>query len=182
MLKRIAVVVLALLAALLGFAATRPGTFHIERSARIHAPPDRVFALIEDFHGWGAWSPWEKLDPAMQRSYSGAASGEGAVYEWRGDPHVGRGRMQIVDVVPPSKVVIQLDFLEPFEAHNTAEFTLDGAGGATDVTWAMNGANNFVSKLLGIFVDMDQMIGKDFETGLANLKAAAEQPATPGAA
>src|SRR5262245_42699160 len=99
MLRKIAAVVLVLLMALFGFAATRPATFHVQRSARIQAPPDRVFALIEDFHGWGAWSPWEKLDPAMQRSYSGAASGEGAVYEWRGDPHVGRGRMQIVDVV-----------------------------------------------------------------------------------
>ena len=175
MLKKVAVVVLVLVAALLGYAATRPGTFHVERAARIAAPPERVFALIDDFHNWGAWSPWEHIDPALQRTYSGPASGQGAVYEWAGNEHIGKGRMQITEVAPPSKITIALDFFEPFQAHNTAVFTLGAEGDATNVTWAMDGANTYLSKLIGVFIDMDQMVGKNFETGLANLKAEAEK-------
>src|SRR5262245_11219317 len=175
MLKRIAVVVLCLVAAVLGYAATRPDTFQIQRAARIGAPPERVFALIEDFHSWGAWSPWEHIDPALKRTYSGPARGQGAVYEWAGNEHIGKGRMQITDAAPPSKITIALDFFEPFQAHNTAVFTLVADGDATNVTWAMDGANTYLSKLIGVFVDMDQMVGKSFETGLANLKAEAEK-------
>ncbi len=160
--------------ALLGFAATKPDTFRIERSTSIKAAPETIFAHINDFRSWGAWSPWEKLDPAVQRTYIGAAIGVGAAYEWKGNSDVGAGRMEITESSPASKIVIKLDFLEPMEGHNTAEFTLQPDGEATNVTWAMHGPNQFLGKVMSIFVDMDNMIGKDFETGLANLKTIAE--------
>jgi len=169
----IAIVVLVLLAALLGFAATRPDTFRVQRSASIKAPPQRILAFIDDFHNWTAWSPWEKLDPALKRTYSGAASGKGAVYEWEGNRKAGQGRMEIMEATP-ARTVIQLDFLKPFEAHNTVDFVLEPRGDATDVTWTMNGKNNFMGKLMSVFINMDRLVGRDFEAGLANLKAAAE--------
>jgi uncharacterized protein YndB with AHSA1/START domain len=172
MLKTIAIVVVVLLAALLVFAATKPDTFRVQRATSIKAPPEKVFVLINDLHSWGAWSPWEKLDPAMKRTHSGAASGKGAVYAWEGSGEVGAGRMEIIEAAPPSKVKIKLDFLKPFEAHNIAEFTLEPKGDATEVIWAMYGPNTYLSKLIGVFVSM---IGKSFEAGLANLKAAAEK-------
>ena len=175
MLKKIAIVVFVLIAALLIFAASRPDTFRVERSARIQAPPEEIFGLLEDFRRWPAWSPWEKLDPAMKRTLSGAERGRGAVYAWEGNDDVGKGRMEIVESNPPSRLVIKLDFLEPFEAHNTTEFTLRANDGATDLNWAMSGPNLFITKLFGLFVSMDEMIGKDFEQGLANLKAVAER-------
>ena len=175
MLSKILIVVVIVLAAVLIFAATRPDTFRVQRATSIKAPPEKIFALIDDFHHWGAWSPYEKLDPAMKRTQSGAASGKGAVYEWQGDSKVGQGRMEITDASAPSKVVIQLDFIKPFEAHNIAEFTLEPKGDSTNVTWAMHGPAPFVTKVIGLFSDMDKMIGKDFETGLANLKALAEK-------
>jgi uncharacterized protein YndB with AHSA1/START domain len=178
MLKIVGIVALVLLvavAAVLIYAATKPDTFRIQRAMSVNAPPQKVFALINDFRRWTVWSPWEKMDPALQRTYSGTASGQGAVYAWEGNRKVGAGRMEITDAPSPSKVTIKLDFLRPFEAHNVAEFTLEPKGDATTVTWAMHGPNLFVGKVMSIFVDMDRMIGKDFETGLANLKAAAEQ-------
>ncbi len=175
MFKKILIVLVVLLAALLGFAATKPDTFRVERSTTIKAPPEKIFPLINDFHNWGAWSPWEKMDPAMKRTHSGAASGKGAVYEWQGNSKVGAGRMEILESSPPSRIRIKLDFIEPFEGHNTAEYTLDGKGGSTTVTWAMYGPANFMSKLMQVFVSMDSMVGKDFEAGLANMKAVAEK-------
>jgi uncharacterized protein YndB with AHSA1/START domain len=175
MLKKVAIVAVVLAAALLAFAATKPDTFRVQRTASIQAPPEKIYPLISDFRGWGAWSPWEKLDPAMKRTHGGAASGTGAVYAWEGNREVGAGRMEIVDAAPPSRVKIKLDFLQPFEAHNFAEFTLAPAGDGTAVTWAMYGPNTFVSKLMSVFVSMDGMVGGYFETGLANLKAAAEK-------
>jgi len=175
MLKKIALVVIVLLAALVGFASMKPDTFHIERTATIGAPPEKVFALVQDFHQWGAWSPWEKLDPAMKRTHSGAPSGKGAVYEWEGNSDVGQGRMEILEATPISRVSIKLDFIKPFEASNTAVFNLTPEGGSTKVVWAMDGTNNFVSKVMQVFMDMDSLIGKDFEAGLANMKAAAEK-------
>ena len=172
---KILIVVVIVLAAVLIFAATRPDTFRVQRATSIKAPPEKIFALIDDFHNWGSWSPYEKLDPAMKRTQSGAASGKGAVYEWQGDSKVGQGRMEITDASAPSKVVIQLDFIKPFEAHNIAEFTLEPKGDSTNVTWAMHGPAPFVTKVIGLFCNMDKMIGKDFETGLANLKALAEK-------
>jgi len=175
MLKKIAIVLVIVVAALLIYAATKPDTFRVQRTASIKAPAEKIYPLISDFRGWGAWSPWEKLDPAMKRTHAGAASGTGAVYAWEGNREVGAGRMEIVDAVPPSRVKIKLDFLQPFEAHNFAEFTLVSAGDGTTVTWAMYGPNTFVSKLMSVFVSMDGMVGGYFESGLANLKAASEK-------
>jgi uncharacterized protein YndB with AHSA1/START domain len=169
----IAAVVVFLVAAVLTYAGTRPNTFRIARSARIEASPERVFALINDFHGWGSWSPWEKLDPAMKRTYSGAASGKGAVYEWEGDKNVGQGRMEIAEAVPGTKVVIKLDFIKPFEGHNVAEFTLEAQGGATNVSWAMSGPLPFFMKCMHLVVNMDRMVGKNFEDGLSSMNAVA---------
>ena len=166
-----AVAVVAILIA----ASMRPDTFRVQRSAVIQAPPEKIFPLIEDFRAWGGWSPWEKKDPAMKRSFSGAASGKGAVYAWDGNSEVGQGSMEIVEDVPPSKLVLNLDFVKPFEGHNVVAFTLVPQGEATNVTWTMEGASPFISKVIGLFCDMDAMIGKEFETGLAGLKTLAEK-------
>ena len=176
MLLAIVVAVVILIAGVLGYAAMRPDTFRVQRSIDIQAPAEAVYALIEDFHRWPLWSPWEKKDPAMERSHSGAPRGTGAVYAWKGDKNVGEGRMEILESAPPTGVKIKLDFLKPFEAHNTSEFTLRPTGGTTNVIWAMHGPNLFIGKLMSLFVSMDAMIGKDFETGLANMKSAAEKP------
>jgi carbon monoxide dehydrogenase subunit G len=176
MLMDIALAIIVLVVALLAFAATRPGSMHIERSARIKAPASRIFPLICDFRRWEGWSPYERLDPAMKKTYSGASSGTGAVYEWAGNNKAGQGRMEMTDVSDPSRVTIQLDFMKPFEGHNIAQFTLAPDGDATKVTWAMDGQSPFMMKVMGIFVNMDEMLGKDFETGLANLRAATEKP------
>src|SRR5712692_11702682 len=179
MFKTIAVVVVVLLvvgvALVLVLAAAKPDTFRVQRATSIKAPPEKIFPLINDFDHWGSWSPYEKKDPAMKRTRSGAANGKGAVYEWDGDKNVGTGRMEITDTSPPSKIVIKLDFIKPFEGHNVAEFTMHGKGDATNVTWAMYGPASFVSKLMGIFSNLDNMIGKDFEAGLASLKTIAEK-------
>ena len=175
MFKIIAIVVVVLVVALLVFAATKPDTFRVQRSASIKASPEKIFALINDLHSWSAWSPWEKKDPAMKRTYSGAANGRGAVYEWEGNREVGKGRMEIAESSPPSKVTIKLDFIKPFEAHNIALFTLEPKGDSTNVTWAMHGPTPYIAKVIHVFFDMDSMVGKDFETGLANLKAIAEK-------
>ena len=168
----------AVVVALLIYAATRPPTFTVQRSATIGAPPDRVFAYLDDFHRWPAWSPWERLDPEMQRVFSGAEHGKGAAYAWSGNKKVGEGRMEILESQAPSRVFIQLDFLKPFEAHNTTEFTLDPGDGGTRLNWAMHGNHNFVSKLMSVFMNMDKMVGSDFERGLANLKTVAETEAS----
>ena len=170
----VVIVVVVLLAAVLVAAALRPGEFTVQRKTEIGAAPEKIYPLLADFRRWPAWSPWEKLDPGMKRTHSGAPDGTGAVYVWEGSSKVGAGRMEIRDVTPPSKVVIQLDFIRPFEGHNVTEFTLAPRGQATQVNWAMRGPSTFVMKLMGLFTDMDKMIGKDFEAGLANLKAAAE--------
>jgi hypothetical protein len=165
----------ALLAAILIFAATRPDSFSVQRTTSIKTPPDKVYPLITDFHRWDAWSPWEKMDPAMKRTFGGASSGKGAVYAWEGNSKVGAGRMEIVDAAVPSKVTIQLDFIRPLEGHNVAEFTLQPKGDMTDVTWTMRGPSPYPAKVMGVFFNMDKMIGNDFETGLANLKNIAEK-------
>jgi len=175
MLKTITIIVVVLIAALLVYAATRPDTFRVQRATNIKAPPEKIFALINDLHSWGSWSPYEVKDPAMKRTYSGAANGEGAVYEWEGNNEVGKGRVAITESSPPSKVMIKLDFVKPFETHNIVEFTLEPEGDSTNVTWAMHGPSPYISKVIGIFINMDSMVGKDFETGLANLKTVAEK-------
>jgi len=171
----ISVIVAVVVAGLLIYAATKPDWFTVRRTASIKAPPDRLFALINDLHRWNAWSPYEKKDPDMKRSFGGADQGTGAVYAWDGNKNVGSGRMVIVESNPPRKIVIKLDFLKPFEGHNTAEFTMDPQGDNTNVTWAMYGPSTYMFKVMGIFMDMDKMIGNDFAAGLANLKAVAEK-------
>jgi uncharacterized protein YndB with AHSA1/START domain len=175
MIKIILIALAVLIAAVLGLAVTKPDTFRIQRAVTIKAPPEKIFAVINDFHNWTSWSPWEKLDPAMKRTHSGAASGKGAIYEWQGNSKVGEGRMEILDATAPSKIAIKLDFIKPFEGHNTAEYTLVPQGEMTNVTWAMYGPTPFISKLMQVFISFDKMIGKDFEEGLANLKAVAEK-------
>ena len=150
-------------------------TFRVQRATTIKAPPEKVYALIEDFNGWRSWSPWEKLDPAMKRTLSGEAKGKGAVYAWDGDKNVGAGRMEILESSPSSKVAIQLDFLRPFASRNSAVFTLEPKGDTTSVTWVMQGPSTYMTKLMSVFASMDSMIGKDFEAGLANMKAVAEK-------
>ena len=171
----IAVLLAAAIAVVLILASRKADTLRVQRTAAIHAPPEKIFPLISDFHQWRAWSPYEDRDPDLQRSYSGAASGRGAVYAWEGNKNVGSGRMEILDAPAPSKVVIKLDFLKPFEAHNTAEFTLQPSGDTTTVTWLMHGPANFMSRLIQVFMNLDNMIGKDFEAGLANLKTLTEK-------
>ena len=174
MFKKIALAFVLLVVAILGVAATRPDTFAVQRALVINAPPEKIFPLLQDFHAWSAWSPYEKLDPAMKKTYSGAASGKGAVYQWEGDGQAGAGRMEIVDTAPPKRVTIKLDFTKPFESHNTAEFRLQPDGQSTRVTWAMRGPNLFVGKVMSLFINMDSLVGRDFETGLANIKTIAE--------
>jgi carbon monoxide dehydrogenase subunit G len=175
MLKNIAIAIVVLLIGFLGFVQMRPNESTVTRSASIKAPPDKIEALVSDFHRWNEWSPWEKLDSAMKRTFSGAETGKGAIYEWNGNDKVGQGRMEILEVASASKVVIKLDFIKPFESSNTTEFDLVDKGELTEVTWTMKGKNNFMSKLFGVFMDIDSMVGKDFEQGLANMKVAAEK-------
>jgi len=175
MIKTIAIVIVVVIAAILIFAATKPETFTVQRAASIKAPPEKIFAVLDDFHNWGVWSPWEKMDPDMKRTFSGAANGQGAVYEWQGNSKVGQGRMEITDATAPSQVTIKLDFIKPFEGHNVAEFLLQPNGDATNVTWTMRGPSPYIAKVMSVFCNMDSMIGKDFEAGLANLKAATEK-------
>ncbi len=175
MFKIIAIVVVGVIAAVLIFAATRPDTFRVQRTASIKAPPEKIFPLIDDLHRHAAWSPWEKKDPAMNRAHSGAPSGKGAVYEWDGNKEIGKGRMEITESTPSSRVVMAMHFIKPFEAHNTAEFTLEPKGDSTTVTWALYGPQPYLAKVMHLFLNVDKMVGNEFETGLANLKAIAEK-------
>jgi uncharacterized protein YndB with AHSA1/START domain len=175
----IAIVLAIAIAIVLILAATKPGTFSVRRATTVKAPPEKIFSLINDFHQWGTWSPYENKDPAMKRSYSGAESGKGAVYAWDGNNNVGSGRMEILDTSTPTKIVIKLDFFKPFEGHNTAEFTMlpqgDATNVTTNVTWLMHGPAPFMSKVMQVFMNIDNMVGKDFEIGLANLKRLTEK-------
>ena len=171
----IAVILAVAIAAVLVLAATKPNKLRVQRAISIKAPPERVFSLISDFHQWLSWSPYEQKDPAMKRTYGGAERGKGAVYAWDGDRNVGSGRMEILEASAPQKIVIKLDFFKPFEGHNTAEFTMLPQGDGTHVTWLMHGPANFMSRLIQVFMNLDNMIGKDFEAGLANLKTLSEK-------
>lgn len=154
--------------------ASRPSAFRIVRTADMAAPPATVFAQVNDFHSWEAWSPWEKLDPTMKKVHEGAPSGKGAIYSWEGNGKVGQGRMTLMESKPPERIRIRLEFLKPFKATNTAEFTFDAEGGGTRVTWAMTGEMNFMSKLFDLIMNMDKMVGRDFEKGLTAMKAVVE--------
>ena len=175
MLKIIAIIITLLIAGVLIFAATKPDVFRVERKATIQAPPEKVFVLINDFKQWGPWSPWEKKDPAMKRTFGTTTAGKGATYAWEGNKDVGRGRMEIIDSVMPSRIRLKLDFIQPFEAHNMVTFTLAPQGNITEVSWAMEGPVPYFAKIIHVFINMDTMVGKDFEAGLAGLKALAEK-------
>jgi uncharacterized protein YndB with AHSA1/START domain len=184
MLKTILLSLLAVLvigiAVVLILAVMKPDTFQVRRSIAINAPPERIFPLISDFRAWAAWSPWEKKDPNLKRTFSGAESGVGAVYAWEGDKNVGTGSMRIVEADAPDKVGLKLDFIKPFEAHNDVIFALQPQGQAagaatTHVTWTMTGPVPFFAKIIHVFFNMDRMVGGDFEAGLAALKAQAER-------
>jgi len=168
--------VVAVVVIVLVLAALRPDGFKVERVGLVDAAPEVVFPFIDDFHRWGSWSPWEKLDPAMVKTFSGADRGVGAVYHWVGNAKAGEGNMEIVESSAPGLVKIKLDFLKPFEAHNTAQFLMVAKGGGTEVTWSMVGPTPFAMKVMHVFVSMDKMIGKDFEEGLRNLKRIVETP------
>jgi hypothetical protein len=170
----IGVVVVVAIAGILLYAATKPDSFRVQRVVLINAPSDKVFPLINDIKAWTVWSPYEKKDPAMKRSYGAVTAGKGATYAWEGDKNVGQGSMEIVES-GPRKVLIKLDFLKPFEAHNMGEFILESKGDSTAVSWAIYGPSPYMSKVVGTFMNIDDMIGRDFEKGLADLKAAAEK-------
>jgi len=163
------------IAAVLVYAATKPDTFRVTRSATIKAPPDKIYPLIADFHRWTAWSPYENKDPAMKRTYGGAPGAVGQSYAWAGDKNIGQGSMTITEAAAPSKVALKLDFVSPFEAHNTVVFSLTPQAGGTAVTWDMQGPTPFIGKIMHVFINMDKMVGDDFEVGLANLKGVAEK-------
>jgi len=171
----IAVILAIAIAIVLVLALTKPSSFAVRRATSIKAPAEKIFSLINDFHQWVAWSPYENKDRAMKRTYSGAAEGKGAVYAWDGNNNVGSGRMEIIDAAVPSKIVIKLDFFKPIEGHNTAEFTMLPHGDVTNLTWVMHGPASFMYKVMQVFMNMDNMIGKDFEVGLANLKKLTEK-------
>jgi hypothetical protein len=171
----VAAVVVIGIAGILAFAATRPDVFVVQRSASIKAPPDKIFPFINDFHQWPVWSPFEKIDPDMKRSYGAITVGKGATYGWEGNKNIGSGSMEIIDAPAPRGVTIKLDFTRPFEAHNVAEFTLQPAGAETNVTWSMRGPLPFFAKVVHVFMDMDKMVGSQFAEGLGKLKAAAER-------
>ncbi|MGH8609499.1 MAG: SRPBCC family protein [Gammaproteobacteria bacterium] len=175
MFKTIAIVAVILIVALLIYAATKPDMFRVQRTASIKAPPEKIFPLVNDLHSHATWSPWEKKDPAMKRTHSGAASGKGAVYEWDGNKEIGKGRMEILESTPPSKVVFAMHFIEPFEAHNPAEIIMEPRDDSTTVTWAIFGPQPYLAKVMHLFFNMDSMIGKEFEAGLSSLKAITEK-------
>jgi len=175
MLKKISMGLILVIVVILGLALTQPDSYKVQRSARIKAPPAKIMGYLDDFHQWPAWSPWEKKDPNMQRTFEGASSGKGAVYAWSGNGDVGQGRMEIVEENAPTQLAIKLDFIKPFASSNRTEFALQPQGESTVVTWTMTGPSLFVTKVMGVFFNMDKMIGKDFEQGLAQLKEAAEK-------
>lgn len=184
MLKKISIAAMVLVAGLVILVATRPSSFAVERSATIAAPPDTVFALVNDFHAWPDWSPWDDLDPNMETTFSGAESGTGAIYEWSGNEDAGVGSMTITKSQPPEAIEIDLKFIEPFTSQALIEFAFAPDGGGTKVTWTMSGENDFMGKAFSLVVDMDEEIGRDFEKGLKQLEAAAtaktSQPTAEG--
>ena len=184
MIKRILLGVAVLLIAVVIFVAGRPSAYRITRTATIPAPAAEVFAQVNDFHKWEAWSPWAKLDPAMKTTYEGSSSGAGAIYSWTGNDQVGAGRMKIAESRTNELVRIDLEFIKPFASTSVTEFTFKPAGNQTELTWVMSGNNNFMARAFTLFVNMDKMIGADFEKGLAQLRTATEtqaksQPSTP---
>jgi uncharacterized protein YndB with AHSA1/START domain len=174
MLKTILIAVPVILIAFGIVVAMQPADFRITRTATISAPPADVFAQVNDFSKWQHWSPWAKLDPAAKSTFEGPAAGTGARFRWAGNNQVGEGRMTITESHPSDLIRIELEFLRPFKATNTAEFTFKPEGNQTVVSWSMFGKNNFMGKAMGLIMDCDKMLGGQFEQGLANMKSVAE--------
>lgn len=172
--KKVLILLVALILGFIGFVAAQPSEFSVSRTVQLAAPPEVVFAAVSDFHRWEQWSPWVKLDPGIKTAYKGTASGVGAVYEWAGNDQVGEGRMTITDAKPNQSVTIKLEFIKPWEVTNTATFTFSPVGENTKTVWMINGPKSFMAKAAGLFVDMNAMIGADFDKGLASLKTVAE--------
>jgi uncharacterized protein YndB with AHSA1/START domain len=177
MLKIILVSLAVVIVLFLIVVALQPKEFHVARSANMSAPPSAVFAQVNDFHKWAAWNPWGKIDPAMKQNYDGAPAGVGAVYTWAGNNEVGEGRMTIVESRPSELIRIKMEFFKPFAGMSTAEFSFRPEKEQTVVTWSMAGENNFMAKAVHLFMNMDKMIGGQFEKGLADMKAIVEAPA-----
>jgi hypothetical protein len=181
MIKKIllgALVVIVLIVAILCLVvALQPAHYHVERSATINAPASLVFSQVNDFHKWEAWSPWAKMDPAMKQTYGGAPAGTGATYSWTGNDQVGEGKMTIVDSVPSTLIKIKLEFIKPFAATNATDFSFATQGNQTNVKWTLDGSNNFIGKAASLFVNMDKMVGDDYEKGLLQMKLVAESAA-----
>lgn len=171
----VAAVLVVAIIVVLALAASKPDTFSVTRSTTIKAPPDKIYPLIADFHRWSAWSPYEAKDPAMTRTYGGTPGATGQTYAWSGNRNVGRGSMTLTETSAPTKATLNLDFLEPFEAHNTVVFSLAPQADGTAVRWDMQGPTPFIGKIMHVFINMDKMVGDDFAVGLANLKAVAEK-------
>lgn len=178
MFKKVALAFLAVVVlgfgTVFGIAASKPDEYHVQRSVTVNAPPDKIYAYVSDFKKWKTWSPFEEMDPEMERAYTGPESGKGSMYEWKGNDKVGQGRMEIVEATVPAKLAINLDMVKPFESQDKAEFTLQPAGSATTVTWAMTGHSPFLCKVMQVFSSMDTMIGGEFDRGLGKLKAISE--------
>ena len=177
MLKTIGIILAALaviIAGVVAYASTRPDTFHVERSATVNAPAEKVFPLINDLRAFNGWNPFAKQDPETKISYSGPASGKGAAFSFGGGSG-GSGRVEVVDASPPAKIEMRLEMTEPMAADNQVHFTLQPEGTATRVTWSMDGGVPLVAKVLHLFVDVDSMVGGAFEQGLADLKSVAER-------
>lgn len=182
MIKKLGLALVGLVVVLLGVIASRPSAFTISRQLQMNAPPEVVFAHVNDFRQWADWSPWEKMDPSMKKTYSGPASGVGAKYEWAGNDQVGTGSMTIADAKPNEQLGITLEFITPFKATNRTEISFAPAAGGTNVTWLMKGENGFMAKAFSLVMDMDKMVGADFEKGLGSLKSIAEADAQKAAA
>ncbi len=175
--KILSAVALAIAAVLIS-AALKPDTIRVRRSLLIDAPASEIFQLVDDFHNWKRWAPQDRTDPLMERTYSGPPSGKGAMSNWRGQGSTGQGRMTVVESTSPEKIVVVADFEKPFPTHNRNEFTFVPSGHGTRVDWAMEGTNLYIMKLMGVFLNMDHVMGQHFETGLQNLKQAAESDRT----
>ena len=174
MLKKILIVLVAVVAVFAVVVALQPSEYRISRSATVAALAPDVFAQVNDFHNWEAWSPWAKLDPAAKTTFEGPAAGQGAVFAWSGNDKVGEGRMTLTESRPAELVKIRIDFVKPFAGTSTSEFNFKPAGNQTAVTWAMSGQRNFLEKAMCLFVSMDKMLGGEFEKGLAQMKSVAE--------
>ena len=178
MFKKILLGVLAVLVVFLVLVAMRPADFEVSRTAIVNAPAAFAFAQVNDFKAWADWSPWDKLDPAIKRTYGDISAGQGATYHWLGNDQVGEGKMTITDAQAPNHVGIDLEFIKPFPSKNRTEFNFATSGSGTSVTWSMKGRHDFMGKLFGLFMNMDKMIGGDFEKGLGDIKRLAEAAAT----